>query len=183
MHSLIRKVLIAITAISISSCNLISNIDCGSKNEPYELVMAPFSFITTSTPEPGRIQTYVENDQRVFRIHLFAEDLCTAEHTPVKYQVDLTGIHSLPLDIVGRTSWNFLYEEESVMSENAIPPHTPVVAQQEVGLYQAFGEDPAWIICDLSLSFPTSGSWSQDSTYFTGHVSQMLIQVNGYHPK
>lgn len=168
-----------------NSCNLTADLDCGDSYSPRELVDQPWIFTTNSTSLPGEVYTYLDNGKRHFIVRMYVDNLCSKEHTNVSYIVGLTGVHSLPLDIVGLTSWNFLYEQESVMSENAIPPHTPIVANQEIGLFQAFGEDPGWLLLILSLSFPTTNAqdFAQDSAYFVNHVSQMDIWVDGHFPK
>lgn len=183
--SLKLPVLIALTVALYSSCNLLADLDCGDSQNPRELVGPYWDFTTGSSSLPGQVYTYLENGQRFFITDMYVDNLCTEEHTKVDYEVSLMGVHTMPLDIVGTTSWNFLYEEESVLSNNAIPPHTPVNASQEIGLFQAFGENPGSILLRLSLSFPTTNSLSfaQDSAYFVDHVSQMNIYVDGYYPK
>ncbi len=167
----------------LNSCNTLEELECGGVKEHQLSASANSEFIESGVVEQGQLLTYVENGQRFYKYTLYVDDLCTKVHTEVRYNVNLIGVHTLPLDIVGNTSWNFLYEEEAILSDNAIPPHTPVSAEQDIGLFQAFGDDPGWIFINLSLSFPTTGSDNQDSIYFAEHVDFMTIFVNGYYPK
>ena len=120
--------------------------------------------------------TYLEdgNRVRVYQWSKFIENVCPTVHVKVQAVVNLQNANFTSIKARGRVDWQFLFEREFEM------PQMGGIMQgnTEVGLKQAFGEDPASFSPVLEIFFETTGDEFSDREVLIHSVNSIQLIAN-----
>ena len=115
----------------------------------------------------------MEGSNRVFQWSDVVENVCPHEHIKAKFRVGLLNAAS-PVTARGRIDWNFLFEQNIVMTRIG----EDFKGNGEAGLSQAFGENKAWFIPVVEVFFPTKGSYSADTAFLKQQIIGIEMEVD-----
>ncbi|MBK9641877.1 MAG: hypothetical protein IPO72_11470 [Saprospiraceae bacterium] len=112
---------------------------------------------------------YVSGDQRffVFEDLLTPENICTEEHVEVVYEVDRCCYEdSVEIKISGKAYWGLYASEKPLRClQTHVGDELECYVSDNIGLKQAFPDEPGWIGLQLLVQFPTRGSYEADYNY------------------
>jgi hypothetical protein len=129
---------------------------CGDKKK-YQLVLIQTEYMNTKY-----LNSYMENNNRVFQWSELIEKVCTEEHVNSKFTIYLTDFKYADLiNVRGKISWQFLYEDKIELKQNA----NSFEGVLSTGLKGAFPDIEGWFVPAVELYFPTKGSYFADEDY------------------
>jgi hypothetical protein len=121
----------------------------------------------------GLPHTYMEGNNRVFQWSDEVTNVCPDEHVKVECEVEMSNAAS-PVGARGRVDWLILFERKITMTRNG----NTFKGRDEVGLKQAFNQDPAFFFPVVEVFFPTKGSYSADSAFLLEHVAKVTYRAD-----
>jgi hypothetical protein len=121
----------------------------------------------------GLPHTYMEGNNRVFQWSSEVTNVCPDEHVKVECEVEMSNAAS-PVGARGRVDWLILFERKITMTRNG----NVFKGSDEVGLKQAFNQDPASFFPVVEVFFPTQGSYSADSAFLLQHVAKVSYRAD-----
>lgn len=125
---------------------------------------------------------YVSGDQRffVFEDLLTPENICTEEHVNVLYEVDrCCDGDSTEIKITGKAYWGLYASERPLVCKRAnVGDELECYVNDNIGLKQAFPDQPGWIGLQLLVQFPTRGSYEADYNYMLLKIYSLGITLH-----
>ncbi len=168
-HLLLAGVILLSLLISCSKDNKSS--PCGSKKTASNFWLRIGNSLFQNFH--GLPHTYMEGNNRVFQWSDEVTNVCPDEHVKVECEVELSSPTS-PVSARGRVDWLILFERKITMTRNG----NIFKGSDEVGLKQAFNQDPATFFPVVEVFFPTQGSYSEDSTFLLQHVAKVTYKAD-----
>lgn len=136
------------------------------------------------SPELGYVKLYnggVENGKRIFIFEdaKTPENICPDEHTTAKFWVTFNPTVPPDFTFIGKAYWS-LYGRQKTMTPEDGSTSTVHATLPDIGLKQAFDEDPGWIGLQVEASFPSQGDFATDSVHFF-QTLHLIIMDYDYH--
>lgn len=107
------------------------------------------------------------------------EDICPDEHVKVYFNIRLYSLAPLPDELIvrGKAYWG-LYEDEVTLAYDTT--EDVYLGSLNVGLKQAFGEDPAWLGLQVVVHWPSTGTFEQDTANANNLFFKKEIELDYY---
>ncbi len=155
-----------------ASCDLIISPDCG-----------PSQDLEDAGPRTSLAawDTFVDGGMRFYVRTLKVENVCPNEHVSANFLLKLNSNPTLPITLRGRLEFGdpgpailFAPATVEVNSEDVPfedPGHT-LIARTELGMKQAYGDNPGSYYVVLQIFFPTTGGENRDLNYILDTISE-----------
>ncbi|HMG15632.1 MAG TPA: hypothetical protein VK590_09305 [Saprospiraceae bacterium] len=166
-----KKLFLFILLISFNnSCSLIDDSPCGVY-ENFELYRLGQALFDTAG---GKFHTFLRDTNRIFQYADLIENICPDEAVNSSFRVALEDEKTNGITASGRVTWLLIYKDEFLMGKSG----SDLKGTGKTSLKHDFGMDPAWCIPTVEFSFPTKGSYQQDSLFLNDNVVSAEIMVN-----
>ncbi len=154
-------------SLTIASCDFISE-TCGSNKDLLDF--GPNTSLAAW-------RTFVNGGMRVYERSLKVENVCPDEHVTASFLLRLGSDHTLPITLRGRLEFGdpgptILFAPATGEDTTHDGSSRTLEADTELGMKQAYGEDPGSYYVVLQIIFPTTGVESRDLNFILDTISQ-----------